>query len=393
MTYNFDEVIDRTNNYAVKLDESGRKFGADVLPMWIADMDFRTAQPILDAIDVRNRLGIFGYTSRPDEYFEDVCAWQERRNGYRFDPAKAAFALGVIPAITVIIEQFTAVSAEIAFFTPVYSEFNEAVVNSGRTPLTIPLKETDGYYEIDFDLFEAAARRRPDMLIMCNPHNPVGRTWTPEELRKVGEICLRYGIFIISDEIHSDLQLFGNRHTVFASLSKELADHMITCTSASKTFNLAGLQAATIFFPTAIMRDRYLKFWKHMDVHRNNCFSLVANMAAMKYGDEWLDQLLPYLGGNAEYVYSFLQTNIPEVRIHKPESTYLLWLDCRKLELSGDALPKFMIQEAGLGFNDGRSFGADGEGFMRMNIACPRSTVEKAMSLLKAAVDRKYGRS
>jgi len=390
MTYNFDEVIDRTTNYAVKLDESKAKFGADVLPMWIADMDFRTAQPIIDAIDARNRQGIFGYVSRPDEYFQDVCDWQERRNGYRFDPVTASWALGVIPAITTIIEQFAGVNAEIAFFTPVYAEFDESVVNSGRVPLPIPLKETDGYYEIDFNAFEEAAKRRPDMLILCNPHNPVGRTWTPGELRKVGEICLKYNIFVISDEIHSDLQLYQNKHTVFASLSQELADRTITCTSATKTFNLAGLQVSTIFFPTALMKDRYMKFWKHMDVHRNNCFSLVANMAAMKYGDEWLDQVLPYITANADYVYGYLKENIPEVRVHKPESTYLLWLDFRGLGLKGDALPEFIIYEAGLGLNDGRSFGAEGEGFMRMNIACPRSTVTKALEQLKAAVDRRF---
>ena len=227
---------------------------------------------------------------------------------------------------------------------------------------------------------------------MCNPHNPVGRTWTPEELRRVGEICLRNGVKIISDEIHSDLQLYGNQHTVFASISQEIADITITCISATKTFNLAGLQAATIFFPNQEMKAVYEKFWFGMDVHRNNCFSLVAVNAAFREGGEWLEQLLAHIAGNADYVADFLAENIPEITMRKPESTYLLWLDCRRLGLKGDELPRFMVEEAGVGMNDGRGFGVEGEGFMRMNIACPRATVEKALDQIKTAVDRKMGR-
>lgn len=393
MKYDFNQPIDRTLDHCAKYDEAAKKFGrSDVIPMWIADMDLRTAQPIMDAIAQRNELGTFGYTSRPAWYYEAVCSWQKEHNHYEFDSSLAAFALGVIPALCTIVREFTEPGDEIMFLTPVYSEFEETVVTWNRKPLTVSLKEKDCYYEIDWDALEAAAARKPKFLIMCNPHNPVGRTWTPEELRRVGEICLRNGVKIISDEIHSDLQLYGNQHTVFASISQEIADITITCISATKTFNLAGLQAATIFFPNQEMKAVYEKFWFGMDVHRNNCFSLVAVNAAFREGGEWLEQLLAHIAGNADYVADFLAENIPEITMRKPESTYLLWLDCRRLGLKGDELPHFMVEEAGVGMNDGRGFGVEGEGFMRMNIACPRATVEKALDQIKTAVDRKMGR-
>ncbi|HBR01844.1 MAG TPA: cystathionine beta-lyase, partial [Ruminiclostridium sp.] len=393
MQYNFDEPIDRSSNFAAKYDECAKKFGKEgLIPMWIADMDLKTAQPILDAIEERNKQGMFGYTSRPTSYFDAVCQWQLEHNGYAFDRSLAAFALGVIPALCTLIREFSEPGQEIMFFTPVYSEFEESVTNCDRKSLTVSLKEHNGYYEIDFAAFEEAAKRHPAFLIMCNPHNPVGRTWTREELEKVGNICLKYNIPIISDEIHSDLMLYGSRHTVMASVSKEIVGITVTCTSATKTFNLAGLQAATIFFPNHEMKNRFESFWSKMDVHRNNCFSLVAVEAAFRYGGEWLTQLLAYLESNIDYAWDYLKANIPEIHFRKPESTYLIWLDCRDLGLKGDALPKFMVEQAGLALNDGRSFGTEGAGYMRMNIACPRCTLEKALTQLKAAVDRHMGR-
>lgn len=390
MKYNFDEPIDRSNNFSAKYDEIGKKFGKkDLIPMWIADMDLKTAQPIVDAIAKRNEQGIFGYTTRPDSYFEAVCQWQKEHNGYEFDQSLAAFAVGVVPAICTVIREFTEPGQEVMFFSPVYSEFYDSVEKWGRKVLAVSLKETDGYYEIDYETFEEAAKRRPAFMIMCNPHNPVGRSWTREELKTVGNICLKYHIPIISDEIHSDLILYGNRHTVMAGISKELADITITCTSATKTFNLAGLQAATIFFPNHEMKNKYEKFWFSLDVHRNNCFSLVAVEAAFRCGGEWLTQLLEYIEGNIDFAAEYLKANIPEIHFRKPECTYMIWLDCRDLGLKGDELPKFIVEKAGLALNDGRSFGTEGEGFMRMNIACPRSTLVKALEQLKAAVGRK----
>ena len=394
MQYDFNRPIDRSNNFSAKYDEMEKKFGRrDILSMWIADMDLMTAQPILDAIDARNRQGIFGYTSRPDSYFEAVCQWQEKRNGWKPDPAKCVFSLGVVPTLCTCVREFSKPGDEILFLTPVYGEFFDAVKNWDRKCLTVPLTEHDGRYDLDFEAFEAALKRKPAMFILCHPHNPVGRCWTREELKRMGELCVQYGVLIISDEIHSDLMLFGHKHIPMASVSESIAANTITCTSATKTFNLAGLQAATIIFPNQALIDTYQKFWKGLDVHRNNAFSLVAVEAAFRHGEEWLEQLLTHLEGNVLYVENFLKENIPEITLHRPECTYLLWLNCKGLGLAGDALPQFMVNEARLGLNDGRGFGkTEGEGYMRMNIACPRSTVEQAMAQLKAAVDKHMGR-
>lgn len=393
MQYDFNQPINRWNNFAAKYDEMEKKFGRrDLLPMWIADMDLMTAQPILDAIDARNRQGIFGYTSRPDSYFEAVCQWQAKRNGWNPSPEMCVFTLGVVPALCTFVREYSKPGDEVLFMTPVYGEFFDAVENWGRNPLTVSLVEENGYYLVDFDAFENALKRRPPLFILCNPHNPVGRCWTEEELRRMGELCVKYGTLIISDEIHSDLVLFGNKHIPMASVSDEIAAHTITCISATKTFNLAGLQAATLVFPNQELIDIYQKFWKSMDVHRNNAFSLVAVEAAFRHGEEWLDQLIAHLESNVCFVEQYLTENIPEIKLRRPECTYLLWLDCKALGLKGDELPKFIINEAKLALNDGRGFGPEGEGFMRMNIACNRSTVEQAMAQLKAAVDKHMGR-
>ena len=308
MQYDFNRPIDRWDNYAVKYDEMEQKYGRrDLLPMWIADMDLCTAQPILDAIDARNRQAIFGYTSRPDSYFEAVCQWQEKRNGWRPDPKKCVFSLGVVPTLCTCVREFSQPGDEVLFLTPVYGEFFDSVENWGRKCLTVPLVEKDNVYTLDFEAFEKALQRRPPLFILCHPHNPVGKVWTEEELRRMGELCVQYGTLIISDEIHSDLMLFGHKHIPIASLGGKIGENTITCTSATKTFNLAGLQAATIIFPNEELIAKYQKFWKSMDVHRNNCFSLVAVEAAFRHGEEWLAQLLAHLEGNILYVEQFLK--------------------------------------------------------------------------------------
>ena len=388
MKYNFDEPVDRSRNFSAKYDECARKFGREgLIPMWIADMDLKTAQPIMDAMEERNKQGIFGYTTRPASYYEAVCRWQKDRNGYDFDKSLAAFALGVIPAICTIVREFTEPGQEVMYFTPVYSEFHDSVVNSGRTPLTVSLKEQDGYYEIDYEAFEEAAKRRPGLLIMCNPHNPVGRSWTREELEKVGDICVRYQIPIISDEIHSDLMLYGHRHTVMAGVSGEIADITITCTSATKTFNLAGLQASTTVFPNLEMKKKFDGYWGGMDIHRNNAFSSVAMEAALNEGEEWLEQLLAYISGNLDYICDYFEKKIPLIKANMPDATYLVWLDCRALHMDNEELKDFMIHKAGLGLNDGSSFTRTMNGFMRLNAACPRSVLEKALKQLEDAVN------
>lgn len=387
LKYQFNAPIDRTHAFSAKYDEAEKKFGrADVLPLWIADMDLPTAQPIHDAITKRNTLGMFGYTSRPASYFEAVRDWQQRHNGWSPEIPLMSHSVGVVPAMCTVVREFSNPGDEILFLTPVYSEFFNVVEDWDRTPLTCPLHEKDGVWSIDFAAFEAALAKKPAFFILCNPHNPVGRVWTREELSRMDELCRKHGVMVVSDEIHSDLMLWGNRHIPFASLNAECAANTITCISATKTFNLAGLQASITIFPDQQAKQKYAAFWSKLDIHRNNCFSLVAVEAAFREGDEWLEQLLRHLEHNMEYVRDYLAAHIPEITVTLPESTYLLWLDCCGLGLEGDALPDFFANDARLGLNDGRAFGIEG-GYMRLNVACPISFLEEAMRRLLPAVE------
>lgn len=388
LKYNFNTVIDRSNNNAAKVLEAKLHFGTnDVIPLWIADMDFATLPEVVTAIKNRADQGIFGYTNRPDEYFAAYAAWQKKRNGWNADPNLMAFAPGVIPGMITLVKQLTKPGDKILIQPPVYHPFTDVVVNFDRCLVTNELvKDDTGMYRVDLADFEEKAKSGVKFFILCNPHNPVGRCWTKEELTAMAEICRKYNIMIISDEIHSDLILFGHKHTVLASLSKEISDITITCIAPSKTFNLAGLQSSTIVFPNADMKERYVKEIQRNDMARNNCFSLVAAMAAYTYGEEWVEELKRYLEENMRYVKNFLDSEIPQIKAYLPQATYLMWLDCSELGFKGKALQEFLVKKAGLGLNDGESFGPGGEGYARMNVACPRATLERALQQLKKAV-------
>ena len=387
MKYNFDEIIDRGGNRSAKYDERAKKFGtADVIPLWVADMDFRTAQPIIDACVSKAEEGIWGYTSRPDSYFQAVQQWEQRRKGWTPDISLMSWSLGVVPALSSIVRLFSGDGDKILIQTPVYSEFYDVAEAWGREVVENPLVETDGKWSIDFDDF-AEKVKQCRIFLLCNPQNPVGRVWEPEELRKMAELCVESGTLLVSDEIHSDLIFHGTRHTPTASLSPEIAANTITCISATKTFNLAGLQASTTIFPNKDMKRAFEEFWGRMDIRRNNAFSCVAMEAAYREGEEWLDQLLPYISGNFDYICDFCAKNIPQIKPNRPDATYLMWLDCRALSMTNEELRDFFIHKAKLGLNEGYTFGHSLAGFMRLNAACPRSTLEKAMRQLKAAVD------
>lgn len=387
MKYNFDEVIDRGGNRSAKYDERAKKFGtADVIPLWVADMDFRTAQPIIDACVSKAEEGIWGYTSRPDSYFQAVQQWEQRRKGWTPDISLMSWSLGVVPSLSSIVRLFSGDGDKILIQTPVYSEFYDVAEAWGREVVENPLVETDGKWSIDFDDF-AEKVKQCRIFLLCNPQNPVGRVWEPEELRKMAELCVENGTLLVSDEIHSDLIFHGKRHTPTASLSPEIAANTITCVSATKTFNLAGLQASTTIFPNRDMKRAFEEFWGRMDIRRNNAFSCVAMEAAYREGEEWLDQLLPYISGNFDYICDFCAKNIPQIKPNRPDATYLMWLDCRALGMTNEELRDFFIHKAKLGLNEGDTFGHSLAGFMRLNAACPRSTLEKAMQQLKAAVD------
>ena len=387
MKYNFDEIVDRSRNRSAKYDEAGKKFGSqDVIPLWIADMDFKTAQPVIDALKARAEEGIWGYTSRPDSYYEAVCGWQKRRNGWDIDKSMISFNLGVVPALSSMVYVFTEPGDKVLIQTPVYSEFYDVTERWGREVVESPLKEQDGRWIIDFEDFEEKAKEAK-VFFLCSPHNPLGIVWTREELERMCNICIANNVLIVSDEIHSDLVFHGKKHIPTATLSPEIATHVISCISGTKTFNLAGLQASATIFPNQKLKARFDKFWFNLDIHRNNAFSTIAMEVAFNEGEEWLEQLLGYIGGNFEFIKDYCAANIPQVKPNVPDATYLVWLDCRGLGMGNEELRSFMIHKAGLGLNEGWSFGRSLSGFMRLNAACPRPVLEKAMEQLKHAVD------
>lgn len=388
MKYNFDEVIDRSGNRAAKYDERMKKFGRqDVIPLWIADMDFKTAQPIIDALEEKARQGIFGYTSRPDTYFEAIRGWQKRRNGWEIDPGLMSWSLGVVPALSSIVKIFSDPGDSVMIQTPVYSEFYDVTEAWGRNVLENQLAEQDGVWTIDFEDFEEKAKQAR-IFLLCSPHNPLGIVWTREELTRMAQICMDHDVLLVSDEIHSDLIFHGKKHIPTAALSDEIGRNVITCISGTKTFNLAGLQASATIFPNEEMKKRFDAFWMAMDIHRNNAFSSVAMEAAFNGGEEWLEQLLKYLDGNFELIREYCANHIPQIKPTVPDATYLVWLDCRELKMDNEELRRFMIEDAGLGLNEGYTFGRSLSGYMRLNAACPRCVLEKALNQLRDAVER-----
>ncbi len=297
-----------------------------------------------------------------------------------------SFSPGVVPSMSILVRELTEPTDFVLIQTPVYSEFYDVVENWGRKVIENPLKEIEGKYTIDFIDLEQKLAMKPKLFIFCNPHNPVGRVWTEQELKRVVELCIKYNVIIISDEIHSDLVLWGNKFIPTVHGCKGAEEQVITCLAASKTFNLAGLQASIVIFPNNELKQRFDYVWKGMDILRNNCFSLIATEVAYREGQEWLDQLIQYLQENMIFIDTYIKENIPQIKMVIPESTYLVWLDCRGLNMAQKELNEFMLNKAGLGLNSGDSFARKQEGFMRLNAACPRSVLEKALKQLEEAI-------
>lgn len=386
MKYDFDTVVDRSKNNAAKYDERIKKFGTDkVIPLWIADMDFKSPQPVIDALTARAQEGIWGYTSRPASYFEAICNWQQRRHGWTIDRSLVSWSLGVVPALSMLVKLFTPEGSKVLIQTPVYGEFYDVTEAWNRTVVENKLVEKDGKWTVDWEDFEAKLPQ-VSMFLLCSPHNPLGIVWTREELTRMTDLCRKYGVLMVSDEIHSDLVFHGKTHIPTASLSEQVAGEVISCISGTKTFNLAGLQASTTVFPNTRMKELYDKAWMNMDIHRNNAFSLTAMEAAFNEGEEWLDQLLEYIDGNFNFIRDYCAAHIPQIKPNLPDATYLVWLDCRELGMSNEELRRFMIEKAGLGLNEGWSFGRSLNGFMRLNAACSRKVLEQAMKQLEEAV-------
>ncbi|PAB57846.1 MalY/PatB family protein [Anaeromicrobium sediminis] len=390
MNRDFNKVICRKNNYAAKYDELELKFGRDdLVSMWVADMDFESAKPIKDAIIKRAEQGIFGYTSRPDSYYEAMTQWYKRRYDWNIDKSKLIHSIGVCTSLSIIVDKFTKPGDKIIVQSPVYYPFFDVVVDNERELVLNPLKKIDDNYVMDYEDLENKMDENIKFLILCNPHNPVGRVWTKEELTRLGEICLKHNVMVISDEIHGDLVYGDKVYTPFASISEELNNNTITCLSATKTFNIAGLQASFAIFPDESMYNIFERTLGILDIKRNNCFSLVAVEAAYRYGEEWLNDLLVYLKSNMDFLKEYCEKNIPEIVTNRPEGTYLAWLNCEGLGLSDEDLVDFMINKAKVGLDAGNWFGEEGKGYMRINVACPRTMLEQGLKNIEEAV-KKY---
>lgn len=385
--FNFDEIIDRSDNFSVKWSEMDINFGSnDLLPMWVADMDFKVAPAILESLKNRLEQGIYGYTTRPESYNDSIKNWLEKRFQWSINKNWLLFSPGVIPTISLAIDSLTKEGDKIMIQQPVYSPFSSVVRNNNRELVVSPLKKLEnGDYVMDYENIENNIRN-VKMFLLCNPHNPVGRVWRKEELEKLGEICLKHNVIVISDEIHSDIIFKNHKHTPFASINDELSNITITCMSPSKSFNIAGLQCSYAITSNEDYLYALDKAFTRIDIKRNNAFSLVATEAAYKNCEAWLDQLLIYLESNADFVVDYINKNIPEVSVKKPEGTYLMWLDFSKLNKTDLEVKKALLNVGKVALNYGPSFGIGGEGFHRLNIACPKLMLRDALSRIEKAV-------
>lgn len=388
MKYNFDEQINRRNTDCMKWDGTLEVFGEqDVLPMWVADMDFKAPQPVIDALVEKAMSGVFGYNKKPLGYDEAITGWFKRRHNWDIKPEWLCFSPGVVTGLTVLVRAFTEVGDKIIIQPPVYYPFYNVINDNGRVVVENSLKIKDGRYVMDFrDLEEKAKDPKTRLLFLCSPHNPVGRVWTREEILRLGEICINNGVLVIADEIHCDLIYKGYKHIPFASISPEFAVNSITTLSPSKTFNLAGLQTSVIVIPDEDKRKIYRKMLNVHRVYHMNTFGMTALKAAYNYGEEYLEELLDYLEGNLNFLCEYIEKNIPQVKVIKPEGTYLVWLDFRDWGWDSDDLESFLLKKAKVALDPGYWFGEEGKGFMRINIACPRTLLKEGLDRIRQAM-------
>lgn len=388
MKFNFDKIIDRTNNFSAKWSEMNKNFGTNnLLPMWVADMDFLTAPCVMEALKDRLEQGIFGYTTRPSSYNESIVNWLDNRFSWKINQEWLMFSPAVITSISLLIQNLTQKNDKIMIQEPVYSPFHSIVESNERNLVIIPLvKLDDGSYVMDYEDIEAKIKD-VKVFILCNPHNPVGRVWTREELTRLGEICLKHNVLVISDEIHSDIILKNHKHTPFASISKEFSENTITCMAPTKTFNLAGLQSSFLVISNPYYYEVMDKAFSILDIKRNNAFSLVATEAAYNYGEDWLYELIKYIEDNVDFAIDYIKNHMPQLKVKKPEGTYLLWVDFSNLNVDKKDLKNALINKGRIALSDGSSFGIGGDGYYRINLACPRSMVLEGLKRIEFAIN------
>lgn len=387
-TYDFDKIIERRGTGAVKTDALKKVYGKeDLIPLWVADMEFETPDFIIEAIRKRLEHPVFGYTVMPEGYWETVKTWIEDHHGWKTETEWMTFIPGIVKGIGMVINALLEKEDKVIIQPPVYHPFRLIPQKNGREVVFNPLKELpDGSYEMDFENLEAVCDPKCKLLILSNPHNPAGIVWSRETLMKLADFCHSHGITVISDEIHCDMALFGNGHIPFASVSEKAAECSITFGAPSKTFNIAGIVSSYAIVPDEGLREKFFKWLEASEMSAAHIFAPIATMAAFKHGENWRQQMLRYLECNIRFVEEYCLKNIPQIRPLRPQASFLVWLDCRKLGLSHEELTDLFVNKAGLALNDGEMFNPGGEGFMRLNIGTPRDILKEAMDKLLDAV-------
>ncbi|MCD8134935.1 MAG: pyridoxal phosphate-dependent aminotransferase [Parabacteroides gordonii] len=384
MKYNFDELVPRRGSNSYKWDSAGSE---DVLPMWVADMDFCTAPAVVEALRKRVEHGIFGYVKVPTAYYDAIGDWFKRRHSWRVEKDWILFTTGVVPALSAIIKALTHPGDKVLVQTPVYNCFFSSIRNDECEMVANPLIYRNGAYSIDFDdLEKKAADPRVKLLLLCNPHNPAGRVWTRQELTRIGEICLKNDVFVVADEIHCELVYPGHQYIPFASISEDFLHSSVTCTSPSKAFNLAGLQVANIFAANPAVRKKIDKALNVNEVCEINPFAVEALIAAYNEGEEWLEELRQYLLGNYNYLKRFFEEQLPQFPVLALEGTYLVWVDCSVLKQSSEEIVKMLLEKEMLWVNEGSMYGEAGDGFIRINIACSRQLLIEGLNRIARAL-------
>ncbi|WP_302410887.1 MalY/PatB family protein [uncultured Clostridium sp.] len=387
MQYDFDTPIDRTHTWSIKHDfkkENGK--ADDILPLWVADMDFRSPDSVVEALKKAVDHGIFGYSRADESYFDAVAAWYQKRHHLTLQPEWMTCTPGIVFALSIAVRAFTQEGDAVLIQPPVYHPFSRAILRNKRTLVENPLVLKDGHYEMDLEeLEQKVLDEHVKLMILCNPHNPVGRVWTREELTALADICLRHHVYVISDEIHGDFVWQGHEQTPYASISEEACLHSMMCTAPSKTFNLAGMATSNLFIPDPEMRRKFRSELLDVGQENMNRLGLFACRAAYEGGGEWLDQLIGYLAGNLALVRDFCKNRVPQIQLVEPEGTYLAWLDCRELGMTDDELMAFFSDDAKVWLDPGTHSGEQGSGFMRFNLGSSRSVIAQALDQIEAA--------
>jgi cystathionine beta-lyase len=400
MKHDFNFELDRHGTNSVKweffvqregvqrLEHSDRSFGHDrVIPMWVADMDFRCPEAVIEALVERAKHGIFGYSAPTAAFHQSLVDWMRKRHRWRIQSEWLCSTPGVVPALNMMVRTFTEPGEAVLIQPPVYHPFSMAIINNGRQVVTNPLNYANRHYTMDFDDLEAKIRtHHVKMAILCHPHNPVGRVWTREELQRFAEICRVNDVLVISDEIHGDLIYSGIEFMPFAMLGQEFEESSITCTAPSKTFNLAGLHTSNIIIADSELRQQFVETLRNNGLTGLSTFGIVAQQAAYQYGEPWLTKVMSYVEDNYKFLEAYVREYLPKIKVVQPEGTYLVWLDCRALGLDAKALERLMLDEAKVYLDEGYIFGPEGEGFERINMACPRSLLQEALERIRDAV-------